>query len=320
MGFPEPKKCFGRFINPCTGRIRRHVWNTILWWVGYYDEPLRKPPAEFTYPTSAARSVDASLPWAVWLGHSTWWIKWNDIHFLTDPLFGQYCAPMQVSMFKRRHPLPLSLKSLPSFDYILISHNHYDHLDNESVSWLNHTNPESQWIVPQGLKGWFLKRGIRRVKELRWGELHATPSCTIHSVPSQHFSGRHLWDQNRTLWCGYVIECGDKRFYFVGDTGYNSFYFKEIGRKWKGIDLSLIPIGAYIPKRFMQPVHICPDEAVQIHCDVRSRLSLGMHWQTFRLSEELPDLPPYDLYLAMKSRNLPLDTFIPIQPGCWINW
>jgi N-acyl-phosphatidylethanolamine-hydrolysing phospholipase D len=129
-----------------------------------------------------------------------------------------------------------------------------------------------------------------------------------------------LWDKNKTHWNGYVVEVGLKKFYFVGDTGYNPFDFKEIGSRWNGIDLSLIPIGVYIPKRFMSPIHVNPLEAVQIHQDVKSSLSIGMHWKTFCLSEESFERPPYDLYLAMKEKGLPFSSFLPLDVGCYFNW
>ena len=144
----------------------------------------------------------------------------------------------------------------------------------------------------------------------------------ITAVPSQHFSGRTLFDKNKTLWNGYVVEeiATGKTFYFVGDTGYNPFHFKQIGKRFPKIDLSLIPIGTYVPKKFMSPVHCSPYEAVEIHLDVKSRFSLGMHWNTFRLSDEPLERPPYDLYLAMKEKKLPFDTFLPIEIGAPINW
>jgi N-acyl-phosphatidylethanolamine-hydrolysing phospholipase D len=171
------------------------------------------------------------------------------------------------------------------------------------------------------VKKWFERRHIHLVYELDWNQsFMLRQHCRITAVPAQHFSGRHLWDKNRTLWCGYIVECQNKTFYFVGDTGYNSFDFKEIGKKWPSIDLSMIPIGAYVPEKFMKPVHISPYEAVDIHCDTGSRLSVGMHWNTFRLSEEPMNLPPYDLYRAMKQKGLVHEAFLPIDPGQPMNW
>jgi N-acyl-phosphatidylethanolamine-hydrolysing phospholipase D len=145
-------------------------------------------------------------------------------------------------------------------------------------------------------------------------------NCKITAVPAQHFSGRTLWDKNKTHWNGYVVETPTKRIYFVGDTGYNSKEFKEIGNRFGQMDLSLIPIGSYIPREFMKTVHINPHEAVQIHKEVHSVFSLGMHWNTFCLSDEPYDRPPYDLYLAMEEKKLPFESFLPIDIGTYVNF
>jgi len=316
------QKLFKRFVNPHIKDIKRDLWDAILWRFGYYAEkkPREAPPDDFVYPGSTA-SYDPSQPWALWIGHSTFLIRVNGLVFMTDPIFGSYCSPIHCNVFKRRHEPAIAMQDLPSVDCIMISHNHYDHLDEQSVLELHRRNPNIVWVVPRGLKKWFERRHIHSVYELDWGQSYQLRSdCKITAVPAQHFSGRHLWDKNRTLWCGYVMESRDKTFYFVGDTGYNFIDFKQIGARWPSIDLSMIPIGVYVPEKFMKPVHISPYEAVNIHCDTHSRLSLGMHWKTFRLSEEPMDRPPYDLYLAMKQKGLSVDTFLPIEPGRFINW
>ncbi len=322
MAWSVSKRSFGRYVNPYIEDIKRDLWDAMLWRLGFYAEetPREPPPANFEYPANLL-IYDRAHPTAVWIGHSTFMIEVNNLTFLTDPIFSPYCSPVHFQVFKRRHELPMTIDELPPINCVLISHNHYDHLDEKSVMSLHRKKNDIIWIVPRGLKRWFDNRKIGSVYELDWGQSHRlNDHCRITSVPTQHFSGRHLWDKNLTLWSGYVVECKEKTFYFAGDTGYNAIDFKQIGIKWPSIDLSMIPIGAYVPKKFMQPVHISPAEAVNIHCDIGSRLSLGMHWKTFRLSEEPIDLPPYELYLAMKERRLPYEAFLPIDPGRTINW
>ncbi|MBF8263251.1 MAG: Lactamase protein [Parachlamydiales bacterium] len=322
MVWRNPIKCFGRFINPHIRDIKRGLLDLMLWRFGYYAESQtrRPPPENFQYPAQIPPH-QRDLPSAVWIGHSTYLIQVDGLSILTDPLFSNYCSPIPFQILKRKHTPAIAISKLPPIDIVLISHNHYDHLDEHSVSSLYQHNPHILWIVPRGVRRWFQNRGIERVIELDWGEsCQASDRCRVTATPSQHFSGRHLWDKNRTLWCGFVVETPEKTFYFVGDTGYNGIDFKEIGQRWDRIDLSLIPIGTYVPEKFMKPVHISPSEAVQIHCDVRSKLSLGMHWKTFRLSEEPLDLPPYDLYLAMQKSGCPHESFLPIEPGRTINW
>ena len=311
----------GRFCNPHIEKDCRSLWDFFLWKIGYYNDPLAPtaPPVDFFYP-AIPKTHDPTLPSVVWIGHSTYLIDTKKWFVLTDPVLAPYCSPVPIRGLRRKSPPALTLPDLPKIDAVFISHNHYDHLDAKAVIALHRLHPEILWIVPKGLKRWFTKRNIHRCVELQWGESIEEGGHRITAVPAQHFSGRTLWDKDRTLWNGYVLETDEKTLYFAGDTGYNPHDFKAIGNHFPKIDLSLIPIGSYAPRRFMAPVHCSPADGVQIHIDVKSALSLGMHWNTFRLSDEPFDLPPYDLYLAMKEKNLPFDTFLPQEMGVYVNW
>lgn len=320
MKCQSPKKSFGRFLNPYNEEPKHNLWDVILWRFGHYDEHHQLPPSNFVYPSASSLFVQGD-PSALWIGHSTFLLQAGGIHFLTDPLFSSHCSPIPIRSLLRRHEPALSIDAIHAVDVGLISHNHYDHLDEKSVLQLHKRFPDMVWVVPSGIKRWFLKRQIKNVHELSWGDrVTISEGCHITAVPAQHFSGRGLWDENLTLWCGYVVEVGGKVFYFAGDTGYNGVDFKNIGDTWERIDLSLLPIGAYAPKRLMRSIHVSPQEAVQIHEDVHSRLSLGMHWKTFSLSDEPMDLPPYDLYLSMQEKKLPFETFLPAEIGRYVNW
>lgn len=321
MRWINPTKSLGSYVNPYTEDPKHNLWDVILWRFGHYDdEELIQPPMDFHYPT-VPRSFDPQLPSVIWIGHSTFLIQIDGLNILTDPLFSDHCSPIPIRALRRRHDPSIFIHHLPPIDLALISHNHYDHLDEKSVGFLHRQNPQMIWCVPAGVKRWFEKRKIESVFEYNWGEFRSFyDRCRITAVPAQHFSGRRIWDENRTLWCGYIFECANKTFYFVGDSGYNSIDFKNIGETWSKIDLSMIPIGAYAPKRLLQAIHVNPKEAVQIHCDVKSKFSLAMHWNTFCLSDEPMELPPYELYLAMKEKNLPLESFLPIKPGIQVNW
>jgi N-acyl-phosphatidylethanolamine-hydrolysing phospholipase D len=227
-----------------------------------------------------------------------------------------------MSLLKRRNPTPFPIQALPPLKAVLISHNHYDHLDRKAILQIADEQPGILWIIPKNLTPWFHSRGIPSSIELDWWESIETDQHRITAVPAQHFSGRTLWDKNKTLWNGYIVEHlkTGKKFYFVGDTGYNPVDFKQIGRAFSPISLSLIPIGTYEPRAFMSPVHISPYDAVQIHSDIGSAFSVGMHWNTFCLSQEPFNRPPYDLYLAMKEKMLSYDTFLPINIGAYVNW
>jgi N-acyl-phosphatidylethanolamine-hydrolysing phospholipase D len=310
-----------RFVNPHTQELRRSFWHFLLWQMGHYDdfELKKSPPADFVYPATPASFIQGS-PNAVWIGHSTYLIEINGVTILTDPVWADYCSPLPIPALRRYSEPPIALADLPPIDIVLQSHNHYDHLDAKTVAALHRFHPEIEWVVPLALSPWFHKRKIHSVTELGWWNTYTTKNCTITAVPTQHFSGRGLWDQNKTHWNGYVLESKGKTLYFTGDTGYNNKDFKAIGERFSHMDLSLIPIGTYSPQKFMQPVHISPYEAVKIHKEVKSRLSLGMHWNTFRLSDEPTLRPPYDLYLAMKEENIPFETFLPVDIGTYVNF
>lgn len=310
-----------RFVNPHFSRRHPSFWDFIRWKLGHYEDGIavEPAPAHFSYP-ALAKPFQKELAHAVWIGHSTYLIEVGGLCILTDPVWDSYCSPIPIQRLKRNCEPPILLADLPPIDLVLISHNHYDHLDAKTVVALNQFHPQIEWVVPEGLSNWFYRRGIHSVTELKWWSTNLIKRAKITAVPTQHFSGRTLWDTNTTHWNGYVLEIGGKKLYFTGDTGYNDQDFKQIGDHFLSMDLSLIPIGTYFPQKFMQPIHISPYEAVQIHQEVRSRLSLGMHWKTFRLSSEPIDRPPYDLYLAMKEKNLSFDTFLPIDIGTHVNF
>ncbi len=316
-----------KFINPHVLNEKRTFWDVILWKMGIYKDPVTSilPPDPRFY-VFQKNKFEQNKPQAVWINHSTFLIHLDGLNILTDPIWSQRCAPLGVMGPKRLHPPSIELDKLPTIDYVLITHNHYDHLDEKTVRFLSKKFSNIRWIVPKNVKKWFDKRKIDHVHELAWWEtfLSEKQKVRIHAVPAQHFSGRGPFDHNQTLWAGYIFEKSflntTKCFFLSCDTGYNDKDFKEIGRKFPSIDLSLIPIGAYAPRDFMRPVHVNPKEALQIHEDVSSKFSIGMHWKTFNLSDEHLNMPPYDLYLALKEKNIDSSSFVTVQPGQYVNW
>ena len=215
----------------------------------------------------------------------------------------------------------MKLDGFSHIDYVIISHNHYDHLDRATIKKLHAHYPDICWVVPRGVKKWFHRvLGTKNVLELDWWQSVENRDVRFTAVPAQHFSGRGLFDRNRALWMGCVVEVGKKKFYFAGDTGYNETHFKEIGEKMGPMDLSLLPIGAYAPRKFMQGVHVNPEDSVKIHQEVKSKLSLGGHWWTFRLAVETLDRPPYDLFQALEKEGIDPLEFRVVEPGDNINW
>lgn len=319
-----------RFVNPHIDSTKRSLIDIALWQLGFYneDKSIKERPETFKYPNSK-KKLKESAPKVTWINHCTFLVNVGGLHLLTDPIWGDRCSPLSFLGPKRRHSAPLSLENLPEIDIVLLSHDHYDHLCKQTVLKLQELNPGITWVVPIGVKKRLQKLGMRHIIEMEWWqESHIGikgQEVIITAVPSQHFSGRGVFDKNTTLWAGYVVdflreESQEKRLYFVGDTGYNRKDFKKIGKEFGEMDLSLIPIGTYVPGEFMGPVHICPTKAAKIHREVGSLLSVGMHWKTFRLSSEGLDQPPYDLYRALEKEGIDPKHFRVLEPGQTINW
>ncbi|NGX56019.1 MAG: hypothetical protein K1060chlam5_00253 [Candidatus Anoxychlamydiales bacterium] len=320
---PFSQKKAGRFINNFVNqRVRRTIKDFVRWKRGKYKEDIiLSCPTDFKYP-SDNKTFDDKKDYATWIGHDTFLIKSHNVHILTDPIFYNSCSPISVIGPKRKEKPAIDIENLPKIDYITISHDHYDHLDKKSVKMLSKKFPNAKFIVPLGIKKWLNRRGIKNVVELDWLHTYEDDNIKVTATPAQHYSGRGLFDGNLRLWCGFVIQnkINNKKIYFTGDTGYNNRHFKLIKKLFNEIDLSLIPIGTYVPREFMLPVHIDPVNAIKIHKDVNSKLSIAMHWKTFKLSEEDINLPPYELFVNLQKENIDHNTFLAIDPGTYINF
>ena len=266
--------------------------------------PLLKPDAHLL-------ASQADVPRLTWLGHASFLFQFRQCHVLTDPVFSERCSPLQFVGPRRHTPAPLSVAELPDITHVLISHNHYDHLDENTVLDLNRRFGDALlFYVPTGVADWFRRRGISNVVELGWWQSaeDRARSAEMFCLPTQHFSGRGATDRNASLWCSWLMNIEGFRLYFAGDTGYASL-FRDIGELFAPIDLALLPIGAYDPRWFMGPVHVAPEEAVRIHHDIGARCSVAMHWGTFVLTSEPMDEPPRRLRQAMAEAGMKDDSF-----------
>ncbi|XP_033746000.1 N-acyl-phosphatidylethanolamine-hydrolyzing phospholipase D-like isoform X2 [Pecten maximus] len=252
---------------------------------------------------------------ATWIGHASMLVQFDGINVLTDPIFSDSTGPL-LAGYKRYRGPGCSIEELPVIDAVVISHNHYDHLDTDSVRKLNEKfGDKIVWYVPKGIKWWMESMSCKKVVELTWWEEHVhNLGVTFTLTPAQHWSGRYLLDTNKSLWGSWVIRGPRHRFFFAGDTGYCNV-FKQIGNKYGPFDLSAIPIGAYYPRYFMEPQHINPKEAVDIHKDIKSKKSVGIHWGTFKLTKEFYLEPRVQLKEEVKKAELPDDSFVTVQHG-----
>jgi N-acyl-phosphatidylethanolamine-hydrolysing phospholipase D len=274
-----------------------------------YHFPLANNDAEFLRTNRTETTV-------TWIGHATLLLQVQGINILTDPQFSERASPVQWAGPKRVVPPGIALDSLPQIDAVIISHDHYDSLDTQSVTKLSQREGGSKtlFFVPLGLKSWFTRLGIHNVRELDWWDEYEIDSLKIIATPMQHWSKRSPFSRNNHLWASWIIMSGDFRFYFGGDTGYSP-HFQETGDKFGPFDLAALPIGAYEPRWFMKNHHINPEEAVQAHMDVRSKKSIAIHWGTFVLTDEPLDEPPVRLKKAMAEKGIPEDTFLVLKHG-----
>jgi L-ascorbate metabolism protein UlaG (beta-lactamase superfamily) len=242
------------------------------------------------------------------INHDTVLIQVDGLNILTDPVFALRSSPVQFAGPKRIHRPGIEFESLPPIDAVLLSHNHYDHMD---VAALKKLDAQHQALTIAPLKnGEFLQRkGLKNTMDLDWWQTHLVQHLKITCVPAQHWSSRSLNDRNDMLWGGFVVQAGTRKIYFAGDTGYAPF-FKEICEKMGPMDLSLLPIGAYEPRWFMQMMHMNPEDAVLAHQDLQSKHSIGVHFGCFKLTSEAVDDPIKDLEIAKMKHKISAESFV----------
>ncbi|XP_067932319.1 N-acyl-phosphatidylethanolamine-hydrolyzing phospholipase D-like [Watersipora subatra] len=259
----------------------------------------------------------------MWIGHATVLYQFDGWNVLSDPIWGERCSPISFIGPKRYRPPPLTIDELPDIDAVVISHNHYDHLCISSVTALNSRfGDQLQWFVPEGLGSWMSARGCRRVTELSWWE-SASPDdlrgmkrdkLDIVCTPAQHWSLRSGFDRNKSLWSSWIFKTEKHSVWFSGDTGYCPA-FKVIGKKYGPFDLSAIAIGAYCPRYMMAAQHINPEEAFQIHKDLQSKLSIGIHWGTFPMGSLEPYMEPKEIIERLQQEDGGQFPFITVSHG-----
>jgi L-ascorbate metabolism protein UlaG (beta-lactamase superfamily) len=226
-----------------------------------------------------------------WLGHASFLIKTSNVTILTDPFLSEHASPISWAGPKRFVNLPIPINKLPTIDIIIVSHNHYDHLDDQTIRQL--ANKENiQVVVPLGLKPFFIERGYSLITELDWGQSVSIRGLKITAEPSVHDSARSTADHNETLWASWVIESTQQRLLFVGDTGYSNTIFKGIGEKYSSFDVAILPIGAYKPRELLWMSHTTPEEAVSIGKDLHATKLIASHWGTISSLSDEPMFEP----------------------------
>lgn len=299
-------------------RWRLNAWRQDLPPAAQQPTPVVAPDLAATHANAKAGA--AMAPAITWVGHATMLVQSGGLNVLTDPVFSERASPLQFMGPRRAQAPGVAMGDLPAIDVVVISHNHYDHLDRDGVVALNARGQgKTLFLVPLGLKPWMASQGISHVVELDWWDRHTVGGVDFYLTPVQHWSARILGDRSQTLWGGWAAFGPDFHWYFSGDTGYSRDFADTrahfASRYPQGFDLALIAVGAYEPRWFMKDQHVNPAEAVQIHKDLGARRSVGVHWGTFNLTDEPLDQPPRDLADARRAADLAEEDFFLLKIG-----
>lgn len=250
------------------------------------------------------------------VGHATFLIQVLGLNILTDPIWSARASPFSFIGPKRVTPAGINFADLPKIDIVLISHNHYDHMDIPTIKKL--WQRDKPQIITPLMNDTTLKSHISEIKvtTLDWEEnITITNSASIYLEPAQHWSARGLFDRNKSLWGTFIIKTSLGSICFIGDSGYSNTLFKDIGDKHKNILLSLIPIGAFEPRWFMRKIHMNPEEAVLVHQDLRSKYSIASHFETFQLADDQFDQAAKELAAALIKYKVSSERFITPKAG-----
>jgi N-acyl-phosphatidylethanolamine-hydrolysing phospholipase D len=290
----------GKFRNPWPG-ASPHGFRDFLKWVSERrrarHSPASAPVFQSAVPAFSAPRAAPDDVIVTWVGHSSFLLQIGSANILFDPIWSDRASPVSFAGPRRMAPPGIDFDSLPPIDLVLLSHDHYDHLDRATVRRLAAAHPRAEWIAPLEVGAWLRKRNVTVIAELDWWQSVRTHQLDVTCTPAQHFSGRRPNNRDSTLWCGWVIRAGGRAVFFAGDTGRHP-EFTAITQRLGPFDAALLPIGAYDPRWFMGPVHMAPEESVSAYQEIASAnrgqpcMFVAMHWGTFRLTDEPMDEPP----------------------------
>jgi len=293
-----------KFFNPTENQLHS-FWDLIKWKLSAEDNQWPDHIPNKTYPLPVLATDKRAV--VTFINHATFLLQLKDLNLLTDPIFSERASPFRFMGPKRVREPGLKLEELPKIDVVIISHNHSDHLDLESLKILD-GKFHPLFLVPLGDEKLLREAGLQNIREMDWWQEHIIREHKITFTPAQHWSARGPFDQCESLWGSYFIQSPNFKSYFAGDSGYAS-HFSNIRLRLGAPDLSLLPIGAYDPQYFMKVNHMTPEEAFQAHQDLSSAFSIGMHFGTFSLSDEKVNGP------SERLKKLDQDVFMTLDQG-----
>lgn len=324
----NPQHRDGAFVNPLPPAS--YTWADVrnLFTGQFLGDEVREPPAPLPVVPVTPASLQTAGPGpalrAFWIGHASVFVEIDGLRLLVDPIFAEHASPFQFGP-KRFHPPPIALADLPQIDAVLITHDHYDHLDMHTVQHLAQGN--TVFFVPLGIGAHLERWGVAasRIREMEWGQEQTLGSVRVVSTPSRHYSGRRLGDRNATLWTSWSVLGARHRFYVSGDTGYSD-HLRRIGEQFGPFDLAFVKIGAYGPGAPWLDIHMSAEDAVRAAKDVRAKRLFPVHWGTFNLAFHAWDEPIRRTVAAARANSVELvtprvgevvDTDAPFASSAW---
>ncbi|MDE2365065.1 MAG: MBL fold metallo-hydrolase [Hyphomicrobiales bacterium] len=305
-----------RFFLPGGKRTDKSRADLARWQFGERNRPAWPKQFPAGPPDRPPPRVDGARLRVTHVGHASFLVQTQGVNLLIDPVWSQRASPLQRIGPRRVNAPGLLFEDLPPLDAVLVSHNHYDHMDSATLKRLAAARP-CPVLTPLGNDA-ILRKIDRRIEAhaFDWGEVADIGPVRVHFEPAQHWSARRLSDRRMALWCAFVIETGAGKLYHIADTGYgDGEIFRALHRKHGAMRLAHIPIGAYEPRWFMRDQHIDPEEAVRIFQDIDAGQAIGHHWGTFRLTDEAIDEPPRRLAVALERAGVEAERFRASRPG-----
>lgn len=298
------------FFNPWGVNNQKILIDVLSWKIkgsaAKWPENVEIDPKPIPHPTASSYVV-------TWVNHSTFLIQTGTLNILTDPIWAERASPVSFAGPKRVVKPGIKFSELPKIDVVLVSHNHYDHLDSQTLKDLSDVHAPLI-LVPLGDKLWLEKSGVKNIHEMDWFQEKRIQDTIITFLPAQHWSARGLFDRNESLWGSWGINFKNTKIYHAGDTGLGP-HFKQIREKWGAPQLALLPIGAYEPRWFMKEMHMNPADAVKAFKILEAESAVGMHFGTFQLTDEEYDAPAKVLEKNLKEESIGPDQFLTPKIG-----